>query len=293
MLRFKRTNLRETTLACLASLTLVMPAGAAVVTFDGGLTTFQSALGTHTNALGNADGNGSLNGVALEIDSTKPLVQYGGGNTNDFYQSKTVSLASATTAVQFEYTDAVGYTPNPNRISFAAAASADVVLGQTFKVGTLSYTNGFWYPYANIGLTITTSSSDSTLNATFMGNIIVQVSAPEPFDQTDYEGNADYFYLQGQSGALASLGSARVYEKHVQPPNKPGNVGTFDLYARLDGQNLIPVRFDNPQGGGFLSTSLQPVVTTAVPEPETYAMLLAGLGLIGAIARRRRAAFRG
>ncbi len=29
---------------------------------------------------------------------------------------------------------------------------------------------------------------------------------------------------------------------------------------------------------------------TAVPEPETYAMLLAGLGLIGSIARRRRQA---
>lgn len=30
--------------------------------------------------------------------------------------------------------------------------------------------------------------------------------------------------------------------------------------------------------------------TTAVPEPETYAMLLAGLGLVGAIARRRKSA---
>ena len=29
-------------------------------------------------------------------------------------------------------------------------------------------------------------------------------------------------------------------------------------------------------------------VTTPVPEPETYAMFLAGLGLIGAIARRRK-----
>lgn len=29
-------------------------------------------------------------------------------------------------------------------------------------------------------------------------------------------------------------------------------------------------------------------VVTAVPEPETYAMLLAGLGLIGAVARRRK-----
>jgi hypothetical protein len=39
------------------------------------------------------------------------------------------------------------------------------------------------------------------------------------------------------------------------------------------------VGFDNLQYG---------VLTAAVPEPETYAMMLAGLGLIGFIAKRRR-----
>jgi hypothetical protein len=34
------------------------------------------------------------------------------------------------------------------------------------------------------------------------------------------------------------------------------------------------------------------VITTAVPEPETYAMLLAGLGMIGMVSRRRRNAIR-
>jgi hypothetical protein len=31
-------------------------------------------------------------------------------------------------------------------------------------------------------------------------------------------------------------------------------------------------------------------ITAAVPEPETYAMMMAGLGMIGFMARRRRAA---
>lgn len=40
-------------------------------------------------------------------------------------------------------------------------------------------------------------------------------------------------------------------------------------------------------GGAFQSFSAN-TLTTAVPEPETYAMLLGGLGIVGAIARRRR-----
>lgn len=40
-------------------------------------------------------------------------------------------------------------------------------------------------------------------------------------------------------------------------------------------------------GSGFLSLQYT-AITTPVPEPETYAMLLAGLGLMGAISRRRK-----
>jgi hypothetical protein len=40
-------------------------------------------------------------------------------------------------------------------------------------------------------------------------------------------------------------------------------------------------------GNGFLSLQYN-AVTAPVPEPESYAMLLAGLGLMGTIARRRR-----
>jgi hypothetical protein len=39
---------------------------------------------------------------------------------------------------------------------------------------------------------------------------------------------------------------------------------------------------------GFDTTVSAYTEVTAVPEPETYAMMLAGLGLVGAVARRRK-----
>lgn len=42
--------------------------------------------------------------------------------------------------------------------------------------------------------------------------------------------------------------------------------------------------------GTMSGVPLSQTITAAVPEPETYAMFLAGLGLMGAIARRRRPA---
>lgn len=45
-----------------------------------------------------------------------------------------------------------------------------------------------------------------------------------------------------------------------------------------------------PAAGGFLWPTADNVILAAVPEPETYALMLAGLGLVGFMARRRHAA---
>jgi hypothetical protein len=248
------------------------------VSVSGQLTSFQSALGRWQ-----PDGNGTLNGQPLTIDTGAPRVQYPGGSTY-YPQSTTVTLPRDSQRVQFEYTDFIGGPDaQPNVVAFQAAAPAIVNVGEVFKVGTLSYTNGFWYPFARVGLRVDVSSDVAALNGhSFQGSIVVAVSAPEPY-LPDPVANADYFYLEDVNGPLTSLGSVRVYEFDVQPPGNPGNTGTVDLYARIG--SLLPTRFDNPSAGAFLSPSLAPL--PAVPEPSTHALMLGGMALLGWLARRR------
>ncbi|MFN4064547.1 PEPxxWA-CTERM sorting domain-containing protein [Azoarcus communis] len=61
----------------------------------------------------------------------------------------------------------------------------------------------------------------------------------------------------------------------------------FSIGAALGGLNEVDWTIDSSvlRSGDILSVTIAPV-----PEPETYAMLLAGLGLVGFAARRRRAA---
>ena len=70
--------------------------------------------------------------------------------------------------------------------------------------------------------------------------------------------------------------------------NTDWTVYTLDLKATTNGSQLQfkAVGTDDSYGGSLDKIS----VTAAVPEPETYAMLLAGLGLVGFAARRKKRA---
>lgn len=100
------------------------------------------------------------------------------------------------------------------------------------------------------------------------------------------------------SGLTFAALDAGNYRFTIATYNNFANGATLSEGFQLDNEAPIPLAiWDQPANhvnmGTFYSVNLtgvdSAVNTTPVPEPETYAMLLAGLGLVGAIARRRRA----
>ncbi len=66
---------------------------------------------------------------------------------------------------------------------------------------------------------------------------------------------------------------------------------TFASYVGFTGTGgalITSLTFSSPQLNAFEASNFS--VTTPVPEPETYALLLAGLGVVGFMARRRKTA---
>ncbi|WP_293407803.1 PEPxxWA-CTERM sorting domain-containing protein [Phenylobacterium sp.] len=91
---------------------------------------------------------------------------------------------------------------------------------------------------------------------------------------------------------LARLAEPRqaLFENIGEPPSPPEDLKLTALY---DIQPRLPTPWDwliAPDGPVTTGIPRLPRVTTAVPEPSTWAMLITGFGLAGAYVRRRRRA---
>ena len=93
--------------------------------------------------------------------------------------------------------------------------------------------------------------------------------------------------LQGSGGNKPFVDASFSYDKVTldywdQKPDGsrgPKSTASYDLKT---GKGSVP------SVAGLFAQGLSGPVVTSVPEPETYTMLMAGLGLLGAIARRRQ-----
>jgi choice-of-anchor C domain-containing protein len=127
----------------------------------------------------------------------------------------------------------------------------------------------------------------------------------QTFDTTAGQAYKVTFLLSGNpdNGHNPAIKTLDVLTNNVSHPfsfdttgNSLANMGwtqeSFTFVAGAGNSSTIDFKSTTfmPEGCPCFGPALDGVSVTAVPEPESYAMMLAGLGLMGFIARRRRSA---
>lgn len=198
------------------------------------------------------------------------------------------------------------YTVNSNVIANARGATAgldfakfDTSLGtlQSVQIELLS----------NFGTTVKAENTSRSAAATIVANAgsvltftvtgVTQTltsAASHTFNATIFDGSNDYAGTSGGVYTFASPYSSSA--SYTDSTVLALFSGTGNLHAGLSGtsNSLITGITGNTRSLVLPSFDAAAKVTYTyappVPEPETYALLLAGLGMVGAIARRRKSA---
>ena len=103
------------------------------------------------------------------------------------------------------------------------------------------------------------------------------------------------FELVGGDGGTAYVDFFRADGSMIDSIALGGLSNTFYGFSRDGGlQDIAGISIWNDDGGGIgfdnLKHDVKSTVVPGIPEPSTYAFMLAGLGVLGALARRRRQA---
>jgi PEP-CTERM motif len=203
----------------------------------------------------------------------------------------TFSTTSATSTQAGAYTIDFGTSGVNNGGSILGSATAgDTVFSGAGLGNSFTYTDGALFSNTVLISGVAARPVGSTGNYLSVGNA---GASKGPSTLTFSKGLSYFGFLWGSPDAyntvtfwngtsnLGSFNGSAV----LQPPNGNQSFASF-FNVKTNGSDVI-TKVTFASSGMAFETDNHAFIT-AVPEPETYAMLLAGLGLMGAIARRRK-----
>lgn len=188
------------------------------------------------------------------------------GNAGSLPSSLSISVAG--TAWNGYKAADVNWAANTQWGIVAAGTGASTWVTSTVQNGAL--TSGF----SNVGVANAASQVQTVFNATTAGTYGVS-------QQTAGSANIIGTYFVDGSGNSAY--GANIFNAN----NAIGATAAIDTITMTSGRGAVPSNNLYTQTVSFDGTSVSSV--GAVPEPESYAMLVSGLMLLGAIVRRRKA----
>jgi hypothetical protein len=185
----------------------------------------------------------------------------------------------------------VGVASGVNYALLDAFSLSNQALLQTFNTAAASSATLSFSMFANnqsaAGTAINSAGLDYTTGGLFEPNQHVRVDllkgtfASANVFSTNAADIAQTFYLGGSNGSSMIGGDAA----------NPYINYSFDISSLLASGGTYTLRFASVANEGQLQLGIDNVslLVTPVPEADTYAMLLAGLGLMGFVLRRRNA----
>ena len=233
--------------------------------------------------------------AAITSTSVSASMQLTDGNNPQQFVSVGQTITDATVAV-VDLAPAGTVLRTQSDMTFSSLTAESAVF--SFLIGM--HGNGYT-GIASMGALGPSTANNGILhyNAAAPGTMTVTYDYDIGSPGRDIFGNPVTFGMQFISVANTNFG----FQNHTLPGTGPipaaGHYHSIDTFNLIAGDNSFMVSFAPNLGlsgglgfidGQFLGTATFNFdgVAAAVPEPESYAMLLVGLGLLGFAARRRK-----
>lgn len=155
--------------------------------------------------------------------------------------------------------------------------------GWSIDAGSIDLINTYWMPYDGTHSIDLNGNGLGSISQTF-DTVASQTYTVSFAMAGNTDGGGDKIITAGVYGAGNPYTFSIAGHSHA---SMGWEIKSFSFIATGSSSTLY---FTGYAGNGPYGAALDKVTVTSVPEPETYGMLVAGLGLLGIIARRKKSA---